>query len=137
MAQRARHVGSKQISTCLDLLTVVIGTALTVAARTIRELLLTRGSPARHRTQDESSGYQKTDRRIISLVTDALEGRHWPRKISRKKRRLTAMAVEAVALAFEATDFESCTAILREFFRQHPSASTVKVALSTRDLKPL
>jgi hypothetical protein len=47
------------------------------------------------------------------------------------------MSAEATALAFEAIDFESCSAILREFFRQHPSASTVKVALSTRDLKPL
>lgn len=47
------------------------------------------------------------------------------------------MAAEAIALAFEAIDFESCTAILREFFRQHPTASTIRVALSTRDLKPL
>jgi len=47
------------------------------------------------------------------------------------------MEAEATTLAFEAIDFESCSAILREFFRQHPSASTVKVALSTRDLKPL
>ena len=47
------------------------------------------------------------------------------------------MPAEASALAFEAIDFESCSAILREFFRQHPSASTVKVALSTRELKPL
>jgi hypothetical protein len=47
------------------------------------------------------------------------------------------MASEAAALAFEAIDFESCTTILREFFRQHPFASTIKVTLSTRDLKPL
>ena len=47
------------------------------------------------------------------------------------------MPAEATALAFEAIDFESCSAILREFFRQHPSASRLKVALSTRDLKPL
>jgi len=37
------------------------------------------------------------------------------------------MPAEASALAFEAIDFESCSAILREFFRQHPSASMVKV----------
>lgn len=47
------------------------------------------------------------------------------------------MTAEVTALAFEAIDFESCTAMLREFFREHPSASTIKVALSTRDLKPL
>lgn len=47
------------------------------------------------------------------------------------------MGAEATALAFEATDFESCSAILREFFRQHPTACTIRVALSTRDLKPL
>ena len=47
------------------------------------------------------------------------------------------MASEAAALAFEAIDFESCTVMVCEFFRQHPCASTIKVALSTRDLKPL
>jgi hypothetical protein len=47
------------------------------------------------------------------------------------------MAAEAAALAFEAIDFESCTAIVLEFFRQHSSASIIKVTLSTRDRKPL
>jgi hypothetical protein len=47
------------------------------------------------------------------------------------------MAAEAAALAFAPVDFESCTAIVREFFRQHPSASIIKVTLSTRDRKPL
>jgi hypothetical protein len=47
------------------------------------------------------------------------------------------MAAQATALAFEANDSESCTAIVRDFFRQHPSAREIKVALSTRDLKPL
>ncbi len=47
------------------------------------------------------------------------------------------MTAEATAFAFEASDFDSCTANLREFFRQHPSVSTIKVALATRDFKPL
>jgi hypothetical protein len=46
------------------------------------------------------------------------------------------MAAEA-ALVFEAGDFESCTAIVRQFFREHPAANIIKVVLSTRDLKPL
>jgi len=41
------------------------------------------------------------------------------------------------ALVFEAGDLESCTAIVRQFFREHPSATIIRVALSTRDLKPL
>ena len=47
------------------------------------------------------------------------------------------MVPEATTLAFEAIDFESCAAILHEFFRQCPSASTIKVAVRTRELKPL
>jgi hypothetical protein len=47
------------------------------------------------------------------------------------------MAAEAAALVFEAHDFESCTAIVRQFFREHPSANIIKVALSTNDLKPM
>lgn len=47
------------------------------------------------------------------------------------------MMSEATTLSFEAIDFESCAAILREFFRQYPFASRIKVALSTRELKPL
>src|SRR6516225_1885797 len=65
-----------------------------------------------------------------------LEGRHPPRRIGTLGGS-EPMAAKATALAFEAIDFESCTAILREFLRQHPSASTIKVALSTRDLTPL
>jgi hypothetical protein len=52
-------------------------------------------------------------------------------------RRITAVMAEATALTFEANDFESCTAILREFFRQNPTASTIRVALATRHFKPL
>jgi hypothetical protein len=47
------------------------------------------------------------------------------------------MAAEAATLVFEAGEFEACTAIVEEFFRQHGSANIIKVALSTRDLKPL
>ena len=47
------------------------------------------------------------------------------------------MAAEAVALVFEASDFESCAVIVRQLFREHPSANIIRVALSTRDLKPL
>jgi hypothetical protein len=44
---------------------------------------------------------------------------------------------ETAALVFEAGDLESCAAIVRQFFREHPSATIIRVALSTRDLKPL
>ena len=44
---------------------------------------------------------------------------------------------EAAALVFEAVDLESCATIVRQFFREHPSANIIRVALSTRDLKPL
>lgn len=47
------------------------------------------------------------------------------------------MSAEASVLVFEADDLESCVAMVRQFFRDNESASTVKVALSTRDLKPL
>ena len=47
------------------------------------------------------------------------------------------MRVEAAALVFEVSDFESCEAIVRQFFRESPSAKIVKVALWTRDLKPI
>ena len=44
---------------------------------------------------------------------------------------------ETAALVFEAGDLESCAAIVRQFFHEHPSATIIRVALSTRDLKPL
>jgi hypothetical protein len=47
------------------------------------------------------------------------------------------MAAEAVALVFEAGDCESCVAIVRQFFHEHPSANIIRVVLSTRDFKPL
>jgi hypothetical protein len=47
------------------------------------------------------------------------------------------MAAEAGTLVFEAGEVESCRAIVEEFFRQHRSANIIKVALSTRELKPL
>lgn len=47
------------------------------------------------------------------------------------------MVVEAATLVFEAGEFEACTAIVEEFFRQHRSARIIKVPLSARDLKPL
>ena len=47
------------------------------------------------------------------------------------------MVVDAAALAFRADDIDSCTAIVQQFFREHPSANIIKVALSTNDLKPL
>ena len=47
------------------------------------------------------------------------------------------MAAEAATLIFEASDFESCMAIVEEFFRQHRWANVIKVALSTHDLTPL
>ena len=46
-------------------------------------------------------------------------------------------AAEAATLVFEACEFESCMAIVEEFFRQHRWANVIKVALSTHDLKPL
>jgi hypothetical protein len=46
-------------------------------------------------------------------------------------------AAETVTLVFEASEFDSCTAIVAEFFHQHRSANIIKVALSTHDLKPL
>jgi hypothetical protein len=47
------------------------------------------------------------------------------------------MVAEAAALVFEARDLDSCTAIVEQFFRDHPSANLIKVALSTRDRRPL
>jgi hypothetical protein len=47
------------------------------------------------------------------------------------------MAAGEATLVFEAGNFESCTTIIRQFFREHRSANIVRVALSTRDLKPL
>jgi len=47
------------------------------------------------------------------------------------------MAADAAALVFQAEDFDSCTAIVQQFFREHPSANIIKVALSTNDLTPL
>jgi len=52
-------------------------------------------------------------------------------------RRYGGMAADAAALAFQAEDFDSCTAIVQQFFREHPSANIIKVALSTNDLTPL
>ena len=46
------------------------------------------------------------------------------------------MVSEAAALVFEARDLDSCTAIVEQFFRDHPSANLIKVALSTRDRRP-
>jgi hypothetical protein len=43
------------------------------------------------------------------------------------------MVREASVLIFEAGDFESCTATVRQFFTENKSASTIRVALSTRD----
>ena len=47
------------------------------------------------------------------------------------------MAAEASILIFEAEDLDSCVATVRQFFRETKSANTVRVALSTPDLKPL
>ena len=47
------------------------------------------------------------------------------------------MAAEASVLIFEAEDLDSCVAMVRQFFRENKSANTVRVALSTPDLKPL
>jgi hypothetical protein len=47
------------------------------------------------------------------------------------------MVTEASVLIFEAGDLDSCVAMVRQFFRENKSANTVRVALSTRDLKPL
>jgi hypothetical protein len=47
------------------------------------------------------------------------------------------MALDAAALTFQAEDFDSCTAIVRQFFRERPSANIIRVALSTNDLRPL
>jgi hypothetical protein len=44
------------------------------------------------------------------------------------------MAAKASVLVFEASDLESCTAMVRQFFRDNRSANTIRVALSTRDL---
>jgi hypothetical protein len=44
---------------------------------------------------------------------------------------------EGVALVFEARDFESCTAFVRQFIRERASANFIKVAVSTPDRKPL
>jgi hypothetical protein len=46
-------------------------------------------------------------------------------------------AVEAATLVFETREFESCVAIVEEFFQQHRWVNVIKVALSTHDLKPL
>jgi len=46
-------------------------------------------------------------------------------------------AAKAATVVFEAREFETCMAIVEEFFCQHRWANIIKVALSTRDLKPL
>jgi len=47
------------------------------------------------------------------------------------------MAAEASVLVFEAADLDSCVTMVRQFFHENKSANTVRVALSTPDLKPL
>jgi hypothetical protein len=47
------------------------------------------------------------------------------------------MAAKASVLVFEAGDLDSCVIMVRQFFHENKSANTVRVALSTRDLKPL
>jgi hypothetical protein len=47
------------------------------------------------------------------------------------------MAADASVLVFEAGDLDSCLAVVRQFFGENKSANIVRVALSTRDLKPL
>ena len=46
-------------------------------------------------------------------------------------------SAKAATVVFEAREFETCMAIVEEFFRQHRWANIIKVALSTHDLKPL
>jgi hypothetical protein len=45
--------------------------------------------------------------------------------------------MEASVLVFKAVDLDSCTTMVRQFFHENKSANTVKIALSTHDLKPL
>jgi len=47
------------------------------------------------------------------------------------------MAAKASVLVFEADDLDSCVAMVRQFFGENKSVNTVRVALSTPDLKPL
>jgi hypothetical protein len=47
------------------------------------------------------------------------------------------MAAEASVLISETGDLESCVAVVQQFFRENKSANTIKVALCTRDRKPL
>jgi hypothetical protein len=47
------------------------------------------------------------------------------------------VAAEVARLVFEAREFESCVAIVEDFFRQHRWANEIKAALSTHALKPL
>ena len=46
-------------------------------------------------------------------------------------------SAKAATVVFEAREFETCMAIVEEFFCQHRWANIIKVALSTHDLKPL
>lgn len=47
------------------------------------------------------------------------------------------MVEESAVLVLEARDFDSCMDKVRQFLRQNPSATMIKVALSTPDFKPL
>jgi hypothetical protein len=47
------------------------------------------------------------------------------------------MSPETSMWVFKADDPDTCVAMVRQFFCENQSASTVNVALSTRDLKPL
>jgi len=47
------------------------------------------------------------------------------------------MAAEASVLTFKVGDLDSCVVVVRQFFCENKSANTVRVALSTRDQKPL
>jgi hypothetical protein len=46
-------------------------------------------------------------------------------------------STQAAKLVFQAREFETCIAIVEEFFRQHRWVNIIKVVLSTHDLKPL
>ena len=46
------------------------------------------------------------------------------------------MSAEASVLVFEGDDPDTCVAMVRQFFCENQLARTVKVALSTPDLKP-
>ena len=47
------------------------------------------------------------------------------------------MPGEGSVLSFEADDQDACAATVRRFFYENKSAKIIKVALATRELKPL